>query len=337
MRLSGIAQAIAAKSVNYRDVMVPQSDVRWELNNGLAVTAEGETWTLNAHSLTQAANLVDVSESTIANLIRHDAGDELVSLLNKATANTDKRHRKLLFRTDGSSLRAVLTDRYSVVDNKEVVNRLMELVGDVDTFRYTYKHDILSIYLKANDNRHTLPDGTVVTPTALVTNSEIGNRNLSLFAGIFRFICTNGLVIPVGAGSSIMRKTPHLGKANERFYSLLESGTKAMADFDGTYLDEQFKKPIAHADKFFANVAEQYKISAKVIGDIVRTYRLYQCHPSLFGAVDAMTRFGQRTDDPESWDVMAGQMSTLSKSTVDQYSTTVPKSARKKYEAVLSL
>jgi len=50
-----------------------------------------------------------------------------------------------------------------------------------------------------------------------------------------------------------------------------------------------------------------------------------------------MTRFGQRTDDPESWDVMAGQMSTLSKSTVDQYSTTVPKSARKKYEAVLSL
>lgn len=108
-----------------------------------------------------------------------------------------------------SSARERLSPKYHHVSTVALIESMAHLV-DVDAGRIKTKagsfHSV-ELKLKKQHAPQTYIDGDLVSPTLHVFNSYSGESALSVYFGLYRFICQNGLVI----GSSLFEaKAKHI-------------------------------------------------------------------------------------------------------------------------------
>ena len=100
-------------------------------------------------------------------------------------------------------VRAVFTDRYTAIDNREILARMPEL-GFRPEQEVQYMLDdgmmVVKVPEYAKSFEVALKDNVV--PGLSFTNSEIGFYSFTIECFFLRLICTNGLVVPVSAGQS---------------------------------------------------------------------------------------------------------------------------------------
>jgi len=108
-----------------------------------------------------------------------------------------KSERRLIRILDGR-IRAILSDRYRVMDNYDLVFLALDEFKRKETVEI-YRIDLTEtmLYLKAIDRTlaDSVRDGDIVYGGLIIRNSEVGASALRVEPFILRKVCSNGLIL----------------------------------------------------------------------------------------------------------------------------------------------
>jgi len=211
---------------------------------------------------------------------------ERIAVFNRL--NTETGNARRLLRFSGDRLYGVVSERYRVIDNIEILD-VIESAQDsgfgLKPVRWTLDHDHTRVVL--------VPDGANVgelTPSITITNSENGLGCLSLWAGVYRWVCTNGMMIPI---SDITKnRWMHMGGGD---VVLPDMGLVVNRSHD--YTDRLYyakTKPLDDAgrERIFTLVEGRFgKKTAEKVQEVAA--REYSGAPTMFHAINAITRSAQ--------------------------------------------
>lgn len=137
--------------------------------------------------------------------------------------------RRMVRTLDGRA-RAFLSDRYRRLDNDQVAEAILPVLGEIPDVSFvssavTEKH----LYLKAVSPRvqGEVKQGDVVQAGVVIRNSEVGSGSLSVQPMVFRLVCLNGMI----AGTATRRY--HTGRqvsVSEESYEVFRDETMAADD-----------------------------------------------------------------------------------------------------------
>lgn len=100
-------------------------------------------------------------------------------------------------------VRAVFTDRYTAIDNREILSKMLDL-GYRPELEVQYMLDDGMMVVKVPEYARSfdvaLKDSVV--PGVSIGNSEIGLLSFTIECFFLRIVCTNGMVVPVSVGQS---------------------------------------------------------------------------------------------------------------------------------------
>lgn len=284
------------------------------------------------HAMGQVGNWADTGTWFVQNMLENpedykgrekyarDRGD--AETLARVIANGFRRldqKKKFFWRTrEDGTMRAMLTDRYAVVDNRWFIELLAKLIpggrlshwrGDGDTL---YSNVLIPDTIREEKDSEY---GAMLS----IGNSEIGERRVSSLPSIFRAICMNGCIWGQEKGKGIRQVHRGAIKLDALALEIKENlnvqiplaltgidrflGTRSYA-WDGceakpviAQIAKQFKLGKGHAN----GVLDAYGTEAKLTPDLGHT---------LFTVINAVTRAGQKYEakDWVAFDEIGGEM-----------------------------
>lgn len=165
--------------------------------------------------------------------MRHSAPSLYAENVNHWLQRYPSSEKRLVRVLDGRC-RALLSDRYRCLDNVDLAEAVLPVLGDLNVEIMSCEVTERRLYIKVVDKSvvkeiplgHRLGDGSnkivdSVFPALTITNSEIGFGRLGVDAGVYTQLCTNLCTF----GESSMRKY-HVGSK----FGDLESATELLSD-----------------------------------------------------------------------------------------------------------
>lgn len=353
-----------------KDVLSPFGGFKAEARDkGIVFIAQGgpddgAAYTMTEHALGQYLGRLDIPRAAVFDLlndraypndaekvkISRDLTDRelAVEIINNGLrhfhSRGDNAKKKFRFRTydDTKQINAVLTERYSCVDNRWYLNIVNELIPGG---RYSH-------FSRANDNTIY---GNVLIPDSIreekdseyggmlsLSNCEIGIRELEQYPSIFRAICMNGCIWDRSKGVRLKKR--HIGlELNDLKVEIVKNLTKQIRiAHDG--IDkllatdaDAYKAGDVKMARIFAAVGERFKLSKKhVIQSQIEWSTSEKESRSLFGVVNAVTRAGQKFDNaqwvqmdevggdltrfkPDDWNSLLGRAKSFTETEVQSW------------------
>lgn len=312
-----------------QDVEIPIKNFSLSLDsNGenIVGTIDGRDYAPTEHCLRQMATWMGVSHAVLRQYtspvvnqngtVRYNRDEKdrelLVALfkngIRDGRINPDKTFKFRTY-TDGT-LRAMLSDRYAIIDNVWYLEQLKNICQDAGCNNPVFEHfngDADTIYanLRLPDVTKTGPDsdyGGMIS----VGNCEIGKRRISLAPAVWRQICTNGMMGWMAdrdqMWSKVHRGSVDLnGLASDIRNNILQTIPMLEEGID-TLLAARQRNLTAQPSEVIAQIAETYKLSNGLKGQAVETVEKFVNHESnsrnMFGIVNAITRVAQ-TQTPD--------------------------------------
>lgn len=125
-------------------------------------------------------------------------------------------NKDLFIREYDGKIRGILSNKYSVCDSHEI----LEVVNDaVDTSQYRIKGSYLNeerLHLRLVGKEMLPIDGEDLFPGLFIDSSDVGRSILTVRFGIYKQVCTNGLVIARNSG--VLFEQKHIGISAEEFH-----------------------------------------------------------------------------------------------------------------------
>ena len=230
-----------------------------------------------------------------------------------------KEPERRMIRTLDGTARAYLSDKYRRIDNLEVAETVLPIIGNMDgaTIESCELTDY-RMYIKVVNQRITaeVKKGDIVQAGIMITNSETGQGSVSVSPLIYRLVCSNGMI----ATDNSLRKY-HVGRVNaaddnfgiyrdetieaddRAFLMKIEDTVRAAVDQaqfeqivrrmrDAT----EAKMETSTVPKVIKLISKEYSISQEegngILGHLIQGGDL-----SLYGLANAVTRFSQDIKD----------------------------------------
>jgi len=135
-----------------------------------------------------------------------------------------------MVRTLDGTARAFLSDRYRRIDNYEIAEAVLPIIGQIKDARIeSCEVTDQRMYLKVVNPRlqTEVTPGDIVQSGILITNSEVGMGSMAIQPLVYRLVCTNGMVVNDAA-----TRRYHIGRGNAAAedYTLYSSETLAADD-----------------------------------------------------------------------------------------------------------
>ncbi|HOP08418.1 MAG TPA: DUF932 domain-containing protein [candidate division Zixibacteria bacterium] len=203
--------------------------------------------------------------------------------LNRLQGDTER-----MFRFSRDVLYGVVSPRYKKLDNILLLD-ILQSAQDSGVGLKPVKHTLSFDHTKVKLVPTTARVGELA-PMIEFTNSENGNGSMQLWAGVFRWVCSNGMMVPVGdtiksrwmhLGNNDIR-LPDIGIVLNRSHEFLERMDRARS----RYLTARDKSRIITdvASALGHTAADRVVLAAN---------REYHGGRTLFDAVNAITRAAQ--------------------------------------------
>lgn len=232
-----------------------------------------------------------------------------------------KNPEQRMIRTIDGQARAFLSNRYRRIDNLDIAQMTIPIIGEIQDARYEscqITDDFM--YIKVVNPRLTaeVVPGDIVQSGVVISNSETGLGAVSIQPLVYRLVCSNGMVVNA-AGT---RRT-HIGRVNstEENFALYSQKT-IEADDRAFVLKIQDTVRAAVSEAQFAKVIDQMKEANDVKLDTsnipgiikmtsssfglsedegkgVLQHLIEDANYTLYGLSNAVTRYSQ---DVESYD-----------------------------------
>jgi hypothetical protein len=192
-----------------------------------------------------------------------------------------------LLRAKGNTVRGVLSERYSRLDNATVLNCIAPALNDRFEVRWLALTDE-SFHLRVVDpsiGREVARDDRLIVGLH-IANSEVGRRSLTIDALVYRLVCTNGLVMLCNSKHLLSRR--HLGITEPRF---VEAAANA----------------IGEATAASAAYIEQLRLSTHIpVGDVEKTIERLASEANLSQAIQERMKLSLRKERPEYQETVYG-------------------------------
>lgn len=206
MELAELVEELERQKENSRDIIADSRTLKAVSNGELKIEIEG----YGGYPLTEWAHL-QLSEKLgipkkYYDRMRKEGKIEL--LAENINAWIREREKRLIRILDGK-IRAVLSDRYRIMDNYDLVFLALEEFKRKETVEI-YRIDLTEtmLYLKAIDRKLTeeIREGDIIHGGLIIRNSEVGASSFRVEPFLLRKICSNGLI-----GKHSLKKI-HLGR-----------------------------------------------------------------------------------------------------------------------------
>lgn len=211
------------------------------------------------------------------------------------------------FRTydDTKEIAAVLSEKYSCIDNRWYLEIINELIPGG---RYSH-------FDRADDNTIY---GNVLIPDSIrqesdseyggmlsLANSEIGDREISQYPSVFRAICMNGCIWDRTKGSILRHR--HVGLVLDTLKRSIIDNVHKQIPLVNTGIDkllatraEDYKVPDVKMARIFVAVGERFNLDKKQTLQSLHQWAKYEKdNKNLFGVINGITRAGQTFGNKE--------------------------------------
>lgn len=131
--------------------------------------------------------------------------------------------KPLFIREYDGHIRGILSDKYSVCDTPDILRVLDDVL---DMKKYVIKNAFLNeerLHLRFVSKERLTSDDDLF-PALFVDSSDIGRNVLTVQFGIYKQVCSNGLMISKCGGTMFLQK--HIGIKPDEFYSGLMQSMK---------------------------------------------------------------------------------------------------------------
>lgn len=125
---------------------------------------------------------------------------------------TDPKMR--MIRTLDGTARAFLSDRYRRIDNFDIAQTVLPILGNLNVTFASNEVTDSRLYIKVVNERLTkeVKPGDYVQSGVIITNSEVGLGTVTIQPLLYRLVCTNGMVV-----NDVHTRTRrrHIGRGNQ--------------------------------------------------------------------------------------------------------------------------
>lgn len=240
-------------------------------------------------------------------------------LAHNVNAWLQREPSKRMVRTIGGTARAFLSSRYRRIDNLEIAQVVLPIIGQMEGARVESCEITDSrMYIKVVNPRleKEVSPGDTVQAGVIISNSEVGLGSVSIQPLIYRLVCSNGMIV-----NDAQTRRNHVGRINETEESfLLYSEETLMAEDKAFVLKIQDTVRAAVEEARFSRVVGMMQTAkqaamhtADIPGVVQLTGREFHITEeesagvlqhliegkdlSLYGLSNAVTRFSQDVDN----------------------------------------
>lgn len=141
---------------------------------------------------------------------------------------------KRLLRTMGGTARAFLSNRYRRIDNLEIAQAVLPIIGRMEGARFESCQITDSrMYMKVVNPRleaEVVP-GDIVQAGVIISNSETGMGAVSIQPLVYRLVCSNGMIV-----NDAQTRRNHVGRVNDMEESFQLYSEKTLAADDKAFI-----------------------------------------------------------------------------------------------------
>lgn len=208
---------------------------------------------------------------------------------------------ELLLRLTGNTIRGILSERYSIINDKRLLDAVTPMLKERYIITWFEMMDV-SFHLRLVDP--TLMRGVDHADPLFVgvhiSNSEVGMRCLSVDSLVYRQVCKNGMVKLQESGSILRRR--HSGKPSENLEfevlnaarSALNLATDAVHRFDKTKL-----RIVENPPERVSSLARAWDLSESVQQSIIDQLSAEAFPETEYAVINAITSIAQGFEPDE--------------------------------------
>lgn len=225
---------------------------------------------------------------------------------NGIYAGTEKSEYWLL-RSKGEVLRAVLTDKYTPLDNCTLLDSLHRCLPAHLQVQWL-SLDNESFHLRIIDPRMTkeiLRDDPLMAGLH-IANSEVGKRSLSVDVMVWRQVCSNGLIKLVRGKNLLCQR--HVSVSPHHFTALLKQALSSAVSHANDFMEQMAwstQEPIKDVESEMKSLMQHYHLSQNFTDQVkaaLQNERSDQ-QSTVFGLTNALTAAAQTLDAEQRYDV----------------------------------
>lgn len=239
-------------------------------------------------------------------------------------------NKKLLLRTLDHNIRAVLSDRYKIMDNHDLLLSCLEEFKDMGAELHRADLTDSHMYIKAiiPHSEEEIRKGDLVVPGVIIQNSEVGAGAFKVLPFMLRKVCDNGMI-----GETTISKI-HLGRQQDtgiiqfsQETQIAENQTLWLQVRDiirGTFDPVTFRTWVAQVRKgteveieypvlAIDNVIETFKLNEGLKDDLLNHFSR-EGDMTQWGLANAVTRTARDLDDPDKMiemEMIGGQVAVM--------------------------
>lgn len=211
------SREIADESTDYMVSRANTSNLRFNDNAGLTFVSDDgsvHSSSISRFALGQLGTKIGVPARYLEKCVNTGRIDLAQENVNSWLEGYDK---DLFLREYRGGIRGVLSSKYSVCDSHEI----LEAVDDaVDLSKYKVKGSFLNaerLHLRLVSTEMLPIDGEDLFAGLFIDSSDVGRSILTVQFGIYKQVCTNGLVVSRAGGILFQQK--HIGITAAEFHS----------------------------------------------------------------------------------------------------------------------
>jgi hypothetical protein len=204
----------------------------------------------------------------------------------------ERRNRQNLFcRFDGNNLRAVFTERYTPIDNIEVLHKMADYGFDLEQkIQFSMDEEMLLIKVPEYNRSFLLAENDKIIPGISIVNSEVGILALSIEAFYYRLVCTNGLI----SKTKVDARYKHISrKVMDEFPMVLE-GVVSQSRYGHDRFRISAETPVDRPEDSIEAFARQFQIPQEQT-EIIKHAFYQEPGATMFHIINAFTRAAQNS------------------------------------------
>jgi hypothetical protein len=202
----------------------------------------------------------------------------------------EQKNRETLFcRFSGSKLRGVFTERYTALDNMEILTKMLDYGFDpACEVHYSLDESLMVLKVPEYGRMFGLTETDKIVPGISIANSEVGILALSIEAFFYRLVCSNGLIATTSVGS----RFKHVSRrAMDEFPQVLSDVVYQSQASQGRF-QISMQTPVDNPMRSIETFAKQFQLSQDET-EIVRQAYFLEQGATMFHVINAFTRAAQ--------------------------------------------
>jgi len=281
--LESVIATVHQKSEHYFDEVIPVQDMEFDNFNQMWISGRRVEILPSAQHL--IANRLRVPHSYLCRCPQELQAENLNYWIREEAKN-----RQTFFcRFDANQLRAVFTERYTAIDNMEVLTKILEADFDTDgEIQFALDDEMLLLKMPEYDRAFNLIGDDKIIPGIAISNSEVGILALSIEAFYYRLICSNGLI----AKTAVDARYKHISRKVINEFPEILRGVISQSHQGHDRFRISTQTHVSNPESTIDTFARQFQIPQEEVQIIKAAFFLEQ-GATMFHIINAFTRAAQ--------------------------------------------